>query len=136
MENKETNSFSLTYSAKTQEEIRSIRKKYTSVEENEDKLATLRRLDAQVNSRASTVALIVGIIGALILGCGMSLIMTDIGSFISDSQIALTIIGVCLGVVGLLLVCSAYPLYNRTLSKERERIAPEIIRLSDELLNA
>lgn len=136
MNNKETDSFSFTYSAKTQEEIRSILKKYTPSENTEDKLATLRRLDAQVNSKASKVALIIGIIGALILGCGMSLIMTDIGSFISDSRITLTVIGACIGIVGLLLVCSAYPLYNRTLNKERERIAPEIIRLSDELLDA
>jgi hypothetical protein len=44
------------------------------------------------------------------------------------------LLGVIIGVVGIVLVCVAYPLYNRVLKKEREKIAPEILRLTDELM--
>lgn len=77
MENKER--FHYIYSAKEQEEIKAIRKKYAPSEETEDKMAQLRRLDAGVYSKATTVSLVVGIIGTLMMGLGMSLAMTDIG---------------------------------------------------------
>ena len=130
MENKE--SFNYTYSAKEQEEIKSIRKKYAVQEQTEDKMAQLRRLDAGVYSKATTAALVVGIIGALIMGMGMSLIMTEIGAFLGT--VMAMIVGIGLGVIGIILVCLAYPLYNRTLKIEREKIAPEILRLTDELM--
>ena len=130
MENKER--FYYTYSAKEQEEIKAIRKKYATPEETEDKMAQLRRLDAGVYSKATTAALVVGIIGALIMGMGMSLIMTEIGAFLGTAMAM--VVGIGLGVIGIILVCLAYPLYNRTLKKEREKIAPEILRLTDELM--
>ena len=130
MENKE--SFNYTYSAKEQEEIKAIRKKYAAPVETEDKMAQLRRLDAGVYSKATTVALVVGIIGTLIMGMGMSLIMTEIGAFLGT--ISAMVVGIGLGVIGIILVCLAYPLYNRTLKKERVKIAPEILRLTDELM--
>ena len=130
MENKE--SFNYTYSAKEQEEIKRIRKKYTAPAAEEDKMAQLRRLDASVYSKATTVALVVGIIGALIMGFGMSHVMTDIGAVLG-TMLAM-VIGIGAGVIGIILVCLAYPLYNRTLKKEREKIAPEILRLTDELM--
>ena len=130
MENKE--SFNYTYSAKEQEEIKAIRKKYAVPEEAEDKMAQLRRLDATVTQKATTVSLVFGIIGALIMGSGMSLVMTDIGNILG-TPLAF-VIGITTGIIGIILVCLAYPLYNRTLKKERERIAPEIIRLTDELM--
>ena len=132
MENKEKETFNYTYSAKEQEEIKAIRKKYAVPEETEDKMAQLRRLDAGVYSKATTAALVVGIIGALIMGIGMSLVMTEIGAFLGT--VMAMIVGIILGVIGIILVCLAYPLYNRTLKKEREKIAPEIIRLTDELM--
>ena len=130
MGNKE--SFHYTYSAKEQEEIKAIRKKYAAPEQAEDKMAQLRRLDAGVYSKASTASLVVGIIGALIMGIGMSLIMTDIGEMLGN--VLAMIIGISVGIVGIVLVCLAYPLYNRTIKKERKRIAPEILRLTDELM--
>ena len=130
MENKE--SFEFTYSAKEQEEIKKIRNKYTAPEETEDKMAQLRRLDASVYSKATTAALVIGIIGALVMGLGMSLVMTDIGAALGT--ILAMIVGVGIGVIGIVLICLAYPMYTRTLKKEREKIAPEIIRLTDELM--
>ena len=132
MENKET--FNYTYSAKEQEEIKAIRKKYAAPEQAEDKMATLRRLDASVTQKASTVSLILGIIGALVMGSGMSLAMTDIGKMIGLAGGMAMLTGISLGIVGIVLVCVAYPIYNSIIKKERERIAPEIIRLTDELM--
>ncbi len=134
MENKEKETFNYTYSAKQQEEIKAIRKKYAAPEETEDKMAQLRRLDQGVTQKATVVSLIVGIIGALILGCGMSLAMTDIGEQLGASGNMSMLIGIIIGVVGIILVSLAYPLYNRIVKKEREKIAPEILRLTDELM--
>lgn len=130
MEN--TESFRYTYSAKEQEEIKAIRKKYAAPEEIEDKMAQLRGLDAGVHSKATIASLVVGIMGALIMGIGMSLIMTDIGAALGTVLAMAS--GIGFGVIGMILVCLAYPFYNRTLKKERERIAPEILRLTDELM--
>ena len=128
MKNKQ--SFNFTYSAKEKEEIKKIRAKYNPPAETEDKMTQLRRLDAKVNSKASTPAIVIGVIGTLIMGFGMSLIMTDLG----NDTLTDMIIGIVVGVVGLLLVCLAYPVYNRRLKKEREKAAPEIMRLTDELI--
>ena len=130
MENKE--GFEFTYSAKEQEEIKRIRKKYATPVEEEDKMAQLRRLDAGVYSKATTAALVIGIIGALVMGLGMSIVMTDIGAALGT--ILAMVVGVGIGVIGIVLICLAYPMYTRTLKKEREKIAPEIIRLTDELM--
>ena len=132
MENKDT--FNYTYSAKEQEEIKAIRNKYVAPQQTEDKMAQLRRLDASVSQKATMVALIFGVIGTLILGTGMSLAMTEIGKTIGFSGAAAMLLGVLIGIVGIVLVCVAYPIYNRIVKKERERIAPEILRLTDELM--
>lgn len=130
-QNKET--FSFTYSASKQEEIKKIRDKY--IEPEKDDAATmLRKLDAKVYKKAASVSLSIGIPGALILGSGMSLTMTDIGEKIGLQSNTAMLIGVLVGVVGIAAVSLAYPVYNKTLKKERKKNAPEIIRLSDELI--
>ena len=131
MENKET--FQYNYSASEQAEIKRIRDKYAPPAKTEDKMETLRRLDAQVTSKATTAALTVGILGALIMGTGMSLIMTELGNLLGSFFLAVTA-GLALGIVGIGLVCLAYPVYNRTLQKGRKKAAPEILRLTDELM--
>ena len=132
MENREHESFKYTYSAKQQEEIQNIRKKY--VAPVEDKMEQLRRLDQGVTQKATTAALVVGVIGALILGIGMSLAMTNLSELLGSYRELGMIVGIITGMVGIAFVCLAYPLYNRILKKERNRIAPEILRLSDELM--
>lgn len=127
MENKEA--FSFTYSAQQQKEVEAIRKKYLPREE--DKMDQLRKLHAIPTRKAQVAAIAVGVIGALIMGTGMSLAMTDIGAALGNLAMVL---GILVGVVGMVLVALAYPIYNRVLKKERQRIAPEILRLSEELL--
>ena len=125
--------FNYTYSAKEQAEIKCIREKYAPPVQTEDKMETLRRLDAKVTANAARAALTVGILGALIMGTGMSLIMTELGALLGSFFLAVAV-GLALGVTGILLVCLAYPIYNRTLQKGREKAAPEILRLTDELM--
>lgn len=132
MERKNQEKFEYLYSAKEREEIQSIRNKYTAPAES--KIDRLRHLDAMVTQKASTVALIFGVIGALVLGCGMSLIMTELGSMLGVGAGWSLVLGIGIGLVGMILVALAYPLYNRTLEKERERVAPEILLLTDELM--
>ncbi len=121
MENKET--FSYTYSAKQQEEIKKIREKY--VPKEADKMEQLRRLDASVSQKGTVISLVVGIIGALVLGIGMccTMVWTELFVF-----------GIIVGIIGIAVVSLAYPLYNYVTKKEREKIAPEILRLTDELM--
>ena len=134
MENRDKETFRYTYSAKEQTEIQNIRKKYETATGKEDKMAQLRRLDASVSSKATTVALVVGIVGALIMGLGMSLAMSDLSEILGIHPDVGILLGIVIGIVGIVPVCLAYPLYNRTLKKEREKIAPEVLRLSDELM--
>lgn len=129
MENNE--SFSYTYSAEQQQEIENIRKKYLPQEEN--KMEQLRKLHNSATQKAQAYAIAIGVVGALILGTGMSFAMTDLGAMLGIYSTLAMVLGIAIGVVGLVLVALAYPIYNRVLKKERQRIAPEILRLSDEL---
>lgn len=122
------NTFKMTYSAQQQEEIEQIRKKY--IPQEPDKMAQLRALDAGVTRKPTIWALITGILGSLIMGTGMSMAMTDFGKFFGLHYFA---IGIAVGVIGIAVLGSAYPLYHCLLKKERKKIAPEIIRLTDEL---
>ena len=91
----------------------------------------LRRLHSIPTRKAQAASIAIGVLGTLILGTGMSLFMTDLGAILGHMAMG---IGILVGILGLVLVALAYPLYNRVLRKERQRIAPEILRLSEELL--
>lgn len=127
MENKEQ--FSYTYSAAQQQEIEQIRKKY--LPRQEDKMEQLRALHRRPSQKAQARAIALGVIGALILGTGMSICMTDLGARLDAFGMVL---GIITGLVGMVFVALAWPVYNGVLKKERARIAPEILRLSEELL--
>ena len=128
------NGFSYTYSAKEQAELKRIRDKYTAPTEVEDKMARLRRLDASVTNTAQAVALVFGVIGTLILGFGMSLVMTELAESLGISGDAAMVIGIIVGIVGGILAGLAYPIYNAIVKAKRKKLAPEIIRLTDELM--
>ena len=132
--NQEQNGFTYTYSAKEQAELKRIRDKYTAPTEVEDKMARLRRLDASVTNTAQAVALVFGVIGTLILGFGMSLCMTDLSKSLGISGDVAMVIGIIVGIVGGILAGLAYPIYNAIVKAKRKKIAPEIIRLTEELM--
>ena len=125
----ENNSFEYTYSAQRQQEVEEIRKAYLPKEV--DKMERLRKLHGIPTKKAQVASIAVGVIGALVLGTGMSLCMTELGAALGNLAM---IMGVIIGLAGIILVALAYPIYNRTLKKERERIASEILRMTDELL--
>lgn len=114
--------FRYTYSAKAQEEIRYIRSKYIPKEESS--LERLRRLDAGATNKAVACSVSLGVAGTLIFGTGMSLCLVS----------SMYLPGVIVGIIGLLVLAPAYPLYLRVLRRERERIAPQILQLTDELM--
>jgi len=126
MENKE---FSFTYSAAQQQEVEAIRQKYVTKEA--DKLEQLRKLHAIPTQKAQAAAIAVGVVGALVMGTGMSLAMTELGALLGGYGM---LAGIAVGLVGMVAVALAYPLYNQVLQSQRKKIAPEILRLSDELL--
>lgn len=132
--NQEQNGFSYSYSAKEQAELKRIREKYTPPTETEDKMTRLRRLDASVTHSAKAVALVFGVIGTLTMGFGMSLIMTELGEILGEYEDLAMIIGVIIGLSGGILAALAYPVYNAMVKAGRKRLAPEIIRLTDELM--
>ncbi len=123
-EKKETSTY--TYSAKEQEEIKKIRDKYAPRTKEETSMEQLRRLDASATKGATIVSLIVGIISSLILGIGMCCTM------VWDNE--LFIPGIIIGIVGIIGVIAAYPIYTRMVKRKRAKLAPEIMRLSDELM--
>ena len=125
----ENNAFEYTYSAQRQQEVEEIRKAY--LPKQEDKMDQLRKLHALPTQKAQAASIAFGVIGALILGTGMSLCMTDLGAALGSLAMA---VGIPVGIAGIVLVALAYPVFKRRLKKERERIAPEVLRLTDELL--
>lgn len=116
--------FSYTYSAKEQEEIKKIREKY--VPRESDKMEQLRSLDRRVTNKGTLISVTVGIIGTLLLGVGMCCTMLWAESFF--------VVGIIVGIIGIAVLSAAYPLYTHIIKKEREKIASEIIRLTDELM--
>lgn len=127
------NAFSYTYSVNDRTEVEKIREKYVKEEaKEENKLERLRKLDMGVTKKAQVSALTVGIIGTLFLGMGMSLIMTELSEMLGYEMSLIT--GIIIGVIGGAMMCAAYPLYSRIIERERKKIAPEIIKLTDELM--
>ncbi len=113
-----------TYSAKQQEEIKKIREKYLPKEESQ--MEQLRKLDASATKPGMVASLTVGAIGTLLFGVGMCCTMLWAET--------LFIPGIAVGLVGIAGVISAYPLYMHITKKRREKLAPEIIRLTDALM--
>ncbi len=86
----------------------------------------LRRLDASVTRPGMIAALIVGIISTLIMGFGMCCTIVW--------RETLLVPGIIIGVVGIVGICASYPLYICITKRKRNRLAPEIIQLADELM--
>ena len=125
MEN-QNQTFHYTYSAKQQEEIQNIRKRYLPKEE--DKMEQLRRLDQGTTKKGRILSITLGVIGCLLLGVGMCCTMVWMEQ--------LFIPGIIIGLIGIGAVIAAYPLYTRVTSKEREKVAPQILQLTEELSQA
>ncbi|MBQ7943919.1 MAG: hypothetical protein IJ326_07650 [Lachnospiraceae bacterium] len=129
--NKEVNQetgFTYTYSAKQQKEIEEIKRKYNLMppDTTEAKMAQLRRLDQSAERPGTIWALVLGIVGTLVFGTGMSLAMVWTNQFL--------LLGILVGVIGIVILALAYPVYKMLTKRQRERIAPQILALTEELL--
>ena len=124
----EKNVFEYNYSAKQQEEVDAIKRKYLPQEEKAkelSKLDELKKLDKKVEMTATLWSIVVGVIGTLIFGTGMSLIMAF--------ETAMYTAGILSGILGIAGMALALPVYRRVLKKQREKAAPKILALTEEL---
>ena len=110
--------------------VQKIRTQYT--EKEHSRLDALKEMDRKVKRPANVFAYVFGSLGAIIMGCGMSLVMTDLGAVFGLENPVIP--GVVIGIMGMILAAMAYPTYRRILRSERQRIAPEILQLSEELM--
>ncbi len=110
--------------------VEKIRTQYMEKESTE--LDALRELDAKVKRPANVFAYVFGSISAIIMGSGMSLVMTDIGEKIGITDTMLP--GIIIGVAGMLMAIINYPIYKRVLGFRRKKYADEILALSDKIM--
>ncbi len=115
--------FEYSYSAEKQSEIDAIRKKYLPPDEREEKLARLRKLDAGVTVPGFVAAMALGIAGALTFGVGMCCFLVW----------NLWLPGALTCVLGVIWMLLAPILYRRLVEKRKQEVAPEILRLTEEL---
>ncbi|MBQ7860533.1 MAG: hypothetical protein IJ347_10475 [Faecalibacterium sp.] len=111
--------------------IQQIRTQYTAKQHTE--VDQLKELDNKVKRPAVVFAYVYGSISALVMGSGMSLVMTEIGAMLglADTMVP----GIVIGIVGMVMALTTYPLYNKVLSARRKKFAPQILELSEKILN-
>jgi len=122
----EKNTFSYSYSAQRNREIECIRKKYIAREES--KVERLKRLDMSVQTAGVIEALCLGIVGILIFGVGMC--------FFLDVFVGAPALTAVFMILGALIMAPAYPVYKRISQRTKEKLTPEILSLSEEILNS
>ncbi len=108
-----------------------IRTQY--MEKQPSELDALRELDCKVKRPASVFAYVFGSIAAIIMGAGMSIIMTDIGASLNIAN-TMTV-GTVIGAIGLVLAILNYPIYKKILSSRKKKYGARIIELSDKIMN-
>lgn len=124
------NSFSYTYSAAENREVLNIRTQYTEKQPTE--LDELKALDAKVKRPANVFAYIYGSVGAIVMGAGMSLVMTEIGQIIGLASAMVP--GIAIGVVGLAMALTTYPIYQKILAAGKKKYGPQILALSEKMM--
>lgn len=112
--------------------VQKIRTQYTEKQYTE--LDALKALDTKVKQPANIFGFVYGSISAVVMGAGMSLVMTEIGSMIGLANAMVP--GIIIGVVGLSMAISTYPIYRKILNNRKKKYASEILALSEKLMNA
>ena len=110
--------------------VQKIRTQYTEKEHSQ--LDALKELDTKVKRPANVFAYVFGSISAIIMGSGMSLVMTDIGTQFGMTETMAP--GIVIGVIGMVMTIANYPVYKKILASHRRKYADKIIALSDELM--
>ena len=109
--------------------VQKIRTQYTEKQHTE--LDELKALDAKVKRPANVFAYTYGSIGAIVMGAGMSLVMTEIGSVIGLASAMVP--GIAVGIVGMGMALSTYPIYKKVLNTRKKKYASQILALSEKL---
>ena len=112
--------------------VQKIRTQYTEKQHTE--LEALKELDAKVKRPANVFAYTYGSIGAIVMGAGMSLVMTDIGEVIGLASAMIP--GIVIGILGMGMALSAYPIYKKILNARKKKYAPEILKLSEKIMKS
>ena len=110
--------------------VEKIRSQYTEAEHTE--LDELKALDAKVKKPARVFGFTWGSIGAIVMGAGMSLVMTDIGTLLGMTETLIP--GIAVGIAGLVMSCATYPIYKKILNSRRKKYAGKIMELSDRIM--
>ena len=108
-----------------------IRAQY--MEKTPSELDALRELDARVKRPANVFGYVFGSLSAVIMGAGMSLVMTDIGTTIGIADPMIP--GIAIGIVGMFMALINYPIYKRIMSSRRKKYADKIVKLSDKIMS-
>ena len=109
--------------------VQKIRSQYTETAHTE--LDDLKALDAKVKKPANLFGYTYGSISAIVMGAGMSLVMTDIGAKIGLT--ATMVPGIAIGVLGMVMALSTYPIYKKILNARKKKYAHQIMELSDRI---
>ena len=113
--------------------VQKIRADYMEKTTTQKELDVLRELDAKVKRPANIFAYVFGSISAIIMGSGMSLVMTDIGSTIGVAEPMVP--GIIIGVIGMVMAIANYPIYKSILASRKEKYADKILKLSETIMN-
>jgi len=111
--------------------VQKIRAQYMG--ENPSELDALRELDAKVKRPANVFAYTFGSVSAVVMGAGMSLVMTDIGAVVGITSALIP--GIAVGVLGLGMTLLTYPIYKGILNSRKKKYSAEILSLSDKIMN-
>ena len=109
--------------------VEKIRSQYTEQERTE--LDALKALDAKVKKPANVFGFTYGSLGTIVMGAGMSLVMTDIGTILGMAETLVP--GIVIGIAGLIMVLTTYPIYKKILNSRKRKYASKIIELSDRI---
>ena len=100
-------------------------------EKQRTELEERKALDTRVKRPANVFACIYGSVGAIVMGAGMSLVMTDLGAMIG---IAGMVPGIVIGVAGMGMALTTYPIYRKMLNSRRKKYASQILQLSEKIM--
>ena len=107
--------------------VEKIRSQY--IEAGHTELDALKALDAKVKKPARVFGFTYGSLGAIVMGAGMSLVMTDIGAMLGVTETMVP--GILVGIAGMVMALTTYPIYKKILNARKKKFAPQIMELSE-----
>lgn len=109
-----------------------VQKIYTQYTEEYTLLYELKKLDSKTKKPANIFSCVFGSISTMIMGIGMCLILTDIGSTLRIEN--LMFLGFVIGIIGMIMAIINYPIYKCILNRRRKKFANQIIAICDKIM--